>query len=93
MGYREDWFKQNKGIKIPFKRGLWYKCVNCKQYFHKSDIDIDHIIPQSKGGTDAIWNLQPMCKHCNRSKKNNTNGIGSDLAVNIGKNIIKKLLK
>lgn len=92
MGYREDWFKQNKGIKLPFSSGVWYRCVQCKKLFRKSEIDIDHIIPQSKGGPDAIWNLQAMCKHCNRSKQADMSGSGSDLAVNIGKNIIKGFL-
>ena len=31
---------------------------------------IDHIKPKSKGGTDDIENLQPMCQKCNEHKKN-----------------------
>lgn len=68
MGYRDDYFKAHAGTKLPFKRGLWYKCVSCGGWFHKSDIEIDHRLPKRKGGTDDLWNLQAMCMPCNRRK-------------------------
>lgn len=70
-GYREKWFKANPGKKRFGHRGLWWKCVRCHEWFHKEDIDIDHRLPKRDGGTDDLWNLQPMCKHCNRSKHDN----------------------
>ena len=63
MGYRDDWFNNNKP-----DWGNKYRCCKCGGLFPKSQIDIDHIIPLRKGGTNDLWNLQPMCKTCNRSK-------------------------
>lgn len=30
--------------------------------------EIDHIMPESKGGQATLDNLQLLCRHCNRSK-------------------------
>lgn len=50
----------------------WYKCVGCGQSFRKEDIEIDHILPQSKGGGNSTDNLQCMCRSCNASKGDDT---------------------
>jgi hypothetical protein len=74
MGYREDFFNAHQGITIPGKRGKQYRCVSCGKFFPKSQIDVDHRLPKRKGGTDDLWNLQAMCVHCNRSKKDKQSG-------------------
>ena len=72
MGYRETYFAHNPGVKLPFKRGTWYRCVSCGGWFSKSQITVDHKISKRKGGTDDLWNLQPMCRSCNSSKRERT---------------------
>lgn len=42
-----------------------YSCVCCES---QEKITKDHIIPLSKGGTDNIDNLQPLCLSCNAIK-------------------------
>ena len=82
MGYRNDWIENN-----PSNHG-WYTCVRCGGKFRKGDIDIDHIIPQSYGGSDSLYNLQCMCKHCNRSKQDD---IGFDTIKNLSRNVIDNI--
>ncbi|MGK7943702.1 MAG: group II intron reverse transcriptase/maturase [Microcystaceae cyanobacterium] len=48
------------------------KCNFCGQYFTPEDIvEIDHIIPKSKGGKDMYKNLQALHRHCHDVKSRN----------------------
>lgn len=49
-----------------FKRDN-YMCVECGT---KENLEIEHKIPVSRGGTDELDNLRTMCKNCNLSKTN-----------------------
>lgn len=40
----------------------------CAECGREHDLSIDHIIPQSRGGSDHPDNLQVLCRPCNASK-------------------------
>jgi 5-methylcytosine-specific restriction endonuclease McrA len=46
-----------------------YKCAKCGS---TSDLTRDHKIPLSKGGTDNIDNITPLCRSCNSIKHTQT---------------------
>ncbi|MDE0240624.1 MAG: DNA methyltransferase, partial [bacterium] len=47
-------------------------CAGCDTHFPFRVMDVDHMLPRSRGGTDAPDNLQLLCSGCNRSKGNKT---------------------
>ena len=57
----------------------WYTCPHCGRKFRASQMDVDHIIPQSRGGGSTMDNLQYLCPHCNRSKGNRMDDTEQDL--------------
>ena len=42
------------------------KCAHCGE---ETKLTIDHKIPLSKGGSNFIHNIQPLCRSCNSKKK------------------------
>ena len=58
-------YRQNKHVLFGQQEGL---CNGCKGDFPFKLYEVDHMVPQSKGGTDHLDNLQLLCSHCNRIK-------------------------
>lgn len=83
---RSMFIKAHPGVRRIGKKGYWYRCAHCGKWCGRPGSDnvtikdsekmeVDHITPWSKGGSDELWNLQPLCKPCNRSKSANPNFI------------------
>lgn len=87
MSYRKDYFDSHK------THGGWHKCPECGKSFRKSDMDVDHIIPQKYGGPDSLWNLQAMCRHDNRVKGADLSNTPRDLARNALDLLTEKILR
>ncbi|MFB6271973.1 MAG: HNH endonuclease [Salinibacter sp.] len=51
------------------RRAVWQRdggrCVRCGS---TENIEFDHIVPVSKGGSSTTQNVELLCQRCNRSK-------------------------
>ena len=58
-------YRQNKHVLFGQQEGL---CNGCGVLFPFRNFTIDHVVPQSRGGTDHLDNLQLLCGACNSVK-------------------------
>jgi len=49
-----------EGTKLEAKRKAHFCCVICHQPF----VEVHHIVPQAKGGSDDLDNAAPLCGSC-----------------------------
>ena len=60
-------YRTNKHLLFGRQEGL---CNGCRTLFPFRNFTVDHIVPQSKGGSDHLDNLQLLCGACNSLKGN-----------------------
>jgi ATP adenylyltransferase len=46
------------------------RCALCGKSKDEEPLEVDHILPRSKGGPNEFHNLQALCRTCNRGKSN-----------------------
>lgn len=69
--------KGNKKYYKPFtRRNVWErddrKCQYCGHHISLSNMEYEHVHPQSKGGTTTWNNIVSACTECNRRKADKT---------------------
>jgi len=71
--------KRRKGRYIPFQikmrvvRRDNYTCQECGVHLKDDEVEFDHIIPISKGGSSEEHNIRLTCYDCNREKLDTVN--------------------
>ena len=60
--YRKKYLEHNHGI------FGYYICYLCLKPVTKDEMEVDHIVPLSKGGPNHIINCVSSCRNCNRKK-------------------------
>jgi 5-methylcytosine-specific restriction endonuclease McrA len=68
MGRMNAKQKRNKKQKLIAKYGSC--CWWCRRVFSEDELTIDHLIPQSCGGSNNWENLRLACLPCNKSRGN-----------------------
>ena len=74
-----------------FKRD-GYRCRECGASKDETSLEIDHILPVAKGGTNDIGNLQTLCRECNRMKHTDE-WVGGETDLEVAQNELKNLEK
>ena len=70
--------KENKNKRDTIPPAIRFKvlkrdrhtCTGCGARAPDVELEVDHIVPVSRGGTDELSNLRTLCKDCNTGKGN-----------------------
>jgi hypothetical protein len=57
-------------MKMRIARRDNYSCQVCGKHLKDDELEFDHLIPISKGGSSEEHNLRSVCYDCNRRKRN-----------------------
>jgi len=62
--------KDTKKHQLANGMGFGLCCYWCQKHFPFEQLNLDHLIPKSKGGSNNLENLRLTCYRCNNSRGN-----------------------
>ena len=65
--------KQRRAKKANLLKAYGAKCWWCQCSFPARKLTLDHLVPQSKGGSHSLENLRLACVPCNSDRGNSLN--------------------
>lgn len=69
----DDYFSKNYDTNIAISRRMLFKrdrnmCAYCGTVLHDKSLELEHVIPRSKGGLTTWTNIVSACRYCNSRK-------------------------
>ena len=70
-----DTFRRRRNDPVPgsveyeVKKRAGGRCELCGASHTEAQLDVDHIVPRNKGGSNDLSNLQMLCRTCNAQKR------------------------
>lgn len=73
----DDYFSKNYDSNIAISRRMLFKrdrhmCAYCGSVLHDKSLELEHVIPKSKGGKTTWTNIVSACRQCNAKKDDRT---------------------
>ena len=73
---KEEFFRKEKAKARKLRQSQWWRnklnegaCHYCGGKFDREQLNMDHIVPISRGGKSVKGNVVLSCKKCNNDKK------------------------
>jgi len=67
--------RNNEACRVQLRKDFEGRCAFCLWHDqdHDNGFEIDHFLPQARGGSHAYQNLRYVCEKCNRAKGDHPN--------------------
>ena len=65
MAYRDPSYHKHRAQRYKAAEG---RCEACGIAVAKGEFECDHVVPLSRGGTNAVENLRILCVNCHSQK-------------------------